>query len=294
MKTLLNHTYTKYLAIILGALLSVGLVTMVTFAETADEFMGSVDGIHVVNPSNAGTSYAVVNGWIAHTFLADGGEIAVRISTDEAGENLVGVTKTGIARQDVMSALGTDLYVGYGWRIPASYHNGQAHAFYVWADSGSSLQLIGSAMMEPSDNGLHGSFDGITGNTVAGWAVDLDGERVTMQYLPVMIFIDGQYVTTTMADKSRMDVENAYPEWGAGRFHGFHEEINVPSDFRNNDWHVVEAFTVETTEGQVRQLAGSHWRYIDQDGLMWTQTALETAQADAQLREESELDTIQF
>lgn len=291
MKTLLNHTYTKYLAIILGALVSVGLVTMVTFAESPSEFVGSVDGIHVVNASSPGTSYAVVNGWAARGADHDGGDVTLRISTDMEGNNLIGETTNGIARPDVEAAIGVGPYVGFGWRVPASYHDENLHTFYVWAEGISGNHMIGSVMMEPSDNGLHGSFDGITGNTVAGWAVDLDGERVTMQHLPVMIFIDGQYVTTTIADKSRMDVENAYPEWGAGRFHGFHEEINVPSDFRNNDWHVVEAFTVEATEGQVRQLAGSYWRYIDGDGLMWEvnpETIGETAS------EQDELDTIQF
>ena len=168
--------------------------------------------------------------------------------------------------------LGTLLPVGFSWRIPTSYRDGQQRTFYFWGVrqvAGQTLtQQIGDWPTDRSDGNLRGSVDAVMGSVVQGWAFDLDGEDVEHQALPVSIYIDGEYVASTIANIERQDLVSAFPLWSVGAWHGYNVSLNIPARFRDGGVHGVEVFGLEYTEGRMTKIGETSYREIDAQGTM--------------------------
>lgn len=279
-------------------LAGVALVSVKADSDAAPAYVqsgtavGSADQIQVRDFNQVGAKRAVLQGW-GFDRNTPNQTTDVRI-VDNLGTVVDTFTTTNV-RMDVQAVYPeAPAHNGFQWVIPSRYYDGGSYAFEVWVQLGNELntfQLVDTIWMEPMDLGVVGAFDAVTEDaTVAGWAIDLDGSYLAEQRLPVLIYIDGEFVTTLNTDWSRLDVAQAYGQYSIGPEHGFHEQIQIPERFRNNGWHVIEAFTVEVSESKLVQLPGVHWRYIDTDGHLSTSVDTGAGSQDVQ----NELDTIQF
>src|SRR5205823_12198614 len=63
--------------------------------------------------------------------------------------------------------------------------------------------------------------------TINGWTIDPDSTGA----VSVNVLVDGEYVATVTANKSRPDVGSAYPGWG--NYHGFTSTGILPDGIHN-------------------------------------------------------------
>ncbi|MEK7108336.1 MAG: hypothetical protein AAB898_01565, partial [Patescibacteria group bacterium] len=129
-------------------------------------------------------------------------------------------------------------------------------------------QQIGEWSADRYDGNLRGSVDAVLGTVVQGWAFDLDGEDVAHQALPVSIYIDGEYVASTIANIERQDLVSAFPLWSVGAWHGYNVSLNIPARFRDGGVHGVEVFGLEYTEGRMTKIGETYYRTIDANSVM--------------------------
>ncbi len=281
MKALLTHSYTKYVAIVLGALLSIGIVTAVVYAETTGAqyvqdgpARGYVDVTNSVGPSAEWPAFFAVRGWAFDAAVSNEG-IEVRV-LDESGE-VVETVPTVIPRSDVQGMYPeAPLTSGFAFDSPPRYNDGNSHTFSFWTQSSAGpnvWQFIGDATMTPSDAGVAGSLDGIVNNAVIGWAVDLDDRFLHLSQIPVAVYIDGDFIASDVARLQRPDVEDAliatYPQ--IGEFHGYNVAIPqsyIPTSLKDDRIHRVEVFALEVSEGTMASV-GVDWYYISPDGLLY-------------------------
>lgn len=281
MKALLTHSYTKYVAIILGAVLSVGIVTMAVGAQTTGaqyvqegSAIGFVDHTQTLGPVGEFPPRFLVRGWAFDSGHQDAGSAQVRV-LDGNGE-VVETVVTTLPRQDVVNAYNGPLNTGFAWFAPQRYNNGNTHTFTFWfntADNNNTWQYIGEAVMPPQDAGMAGSLDGVVNNAVIGWAVDLDDRQLHTSQIPVAVYVDGDFIASDVARLQRPDVEEALKDTyhQIGQFHGYNVAISssgLPAELKDDRLHRVEVFALEVTEG-VMTSVGVDWYYISQDGLLY-------------------------
>ena len=244
--------------------------------SSSGSVQGSVDGIVSISSSAFPGGYVVANGWAAFLGYSIGAPM-VRVSTDAAGANVVDEFRPDIARQDVWNvinaqlntpgSLDQNLKFGFSWRIPAALHDGVQRTLYFSAKNGEAWEPIGQAE-HVRDMGLWSSVDHWGTGDIRGWALDADGEDVANQPLPVFLYVDGEYVASTVAVGMRADVANYFLEHGGyavGPMHGFQISANMPARFRDGAVHVLEVYALEASEGLMTRI-GQAYRTIEADG----------------------------
>jgi len=259
------------------ALFSVGVFSMSSGAEGVEDFTvtGWVDGVHATADESVPVHPYDLLGW---AFSDNGDSVKIWLTTDREGMNVVGATETVLARSDVQDVFDSArLKSGFSWTVPARYYDGVDHKFFVWGSrttmasfSVGDSYLIGETSMEGRDGGVIGSLDGVSdGNLVSGWAVDLDSLYAGYsQDVPVLFYVDGNYVGSAVTSDVRADVEDVYSDLHVGANHGFHATLNLTRSYNDGNAHLLEAFIVETSEGSLYRLPGQQYIYLDDNGVI--------------------------
>jgi hypothetical protein len=183
--------------------------------------------------------------------------IAVRISADGS---LIGETTADLFRQDLIDAgASPDGLAGFSFDLRGHISIGEAHTILVegqdaqtaaWQPLDETPKVINCADSPPE-----GTHDGVDGTqppwtcVANGWAVDPDDRTAR---LTVQILVDGQEVTSTVADLFRQDLIDAAVSldglagftvnlWGL-MSHGTRHEIRVQAqDNETGEWSDVDS-----------------------------------------------------
>lgn len=285
MKTYLQHTSLKYVAIVLGALVSTFFGYLVVSAQTAivrydqltAESIGSVD-VAVIEANSMTAQRIRVAGWALNRANKQA-VTTVRVTNDFAGQDVVDMFVPGIARSDVSSVFpNTSEKPGFHWRAPSRYYDGADHTLYFFAGDASkdTWDYIGGVVLPRVDSGVVGSLDLINfvagKNVIVGWAMDLDDLWLETSQVPVAVYLDGDFVAAGVADSSRPDVEQAYMSkiTGVGAAHGYAVSVaanQIPGTMKDDKSHRLEVFALEVSEGTMQSI-GVKWPVIKADGKM--------------------------
>jgi len=273
----INKTKLKAGLLAITLLAGLGTLTTITLAQeniqsTTSVAIGFIDGITV--PALPSDSTTII-GWAADGYIPTA-EMEVFISTDREGLNIVGNTIANIARPDVEEVFIAPL-AGWAWEVPRNFYDGNTHQFHAWARSTDSsiirsLTYIGAVTQEPIDNGFTGAIDTLEDNIISGWAIDLDGQDIQNQQIPIFIYIDGQFIGSTKTGLERTDVGAAFLKYNAGNNQGWNIMLDIPNRLRDNKEHRIEVFALEYTQGEITKIGEPIFKYINTDGLIQNQT----------------------
>src|SRR5690606_36996817 len=128
--------------------------------------------------------------------------------------------------------------------------NSYEFAFYVGRSSDEYWRYpIGTATVKAQDKGLQGWVDYLEGNTVRGWAFDLDGEDIYSQKTAIMVTVDGQQVAMGLTGMRRDDVRDFWAtRYAIGNKHGYNFTLDIPTQFQDNKVHAFHVYALEFTE----------------------------------------------
>ncbi|QJU54424.1 hypothetical protein SCB71_14890 [Herbiconiux sp. KACC 21604] len=186
------------------------------------------------------------SGWAVD--LDSTGPVQINIVIDG---QLKAITTANLNRPDVASYLpGYGAAHGYGILVPTTVgsHKVCVHAMDTGGDGDTRLGCSTLTMMKGKPVG---SFDtayrGEAGINVTGWAIDPD----TTDPIDVVFYVNNRWTSATRADKSRTDVGQVFPGYGAA--HAF--SATVPVTPGTNQ---VCAYAVNTPASNDNPLIGCH------------------------------------
>lgn len=258
-------------------IVSGGLYFTTKQSNAAVTIQGSVDNIYGSSDTACNNS-AMIRGWAVDTSDAETSLfVFFTLSEDFNYDEILGQQTTHIVRSDVYDYhnQSVNMYSGFGWEVNPTLYDGQAHTIHVFAShdevtwSGSEVVHIGSITMDPINDGVRGSFDNIPAKSdvVSGWAIDFDTHDVNSTRVPVMIYGDGFYMDTVIAENTRPDLLDAFSECLYESYHGFNAHIEIPQKLKDNRTHLIEAYAVDISGKGMTEIGQFH-AWIYEDGTM--------------------------
>lgn len=274
----MNYFFKGFLIATLAvAIGSGGFYFTSNITKAAGTIEGSVDNIQGQTDSSCNNS-AMVRGWVVDTTDSETPMYVFFTLSDTFNYNeILGQQTTYLSRYDVYEYYdeNVSLKSGFGWEVNPTLYDGQTHTIYVFAShdevvwSGSEVAYIGSITMDPINDGVQGSFDDIPARSdvVSGWAIDFDTYNVDNIRVPVMIYGDGFYMDTVIAENSRQDLLSAFSGCLYDSYHGFNAHIDIPQKLKDNRTHLIEAYAVDIS-GKGMTKIGQFHAWIYEDGTM--------------------------
>ena len=255
--------------VLFPSILAVFILFVLPFHSTAaTQAIGSVDAVQYQENYGNAIHKATVVGWATDLNQNDVAT-TVTVYSPTLGE-VVGEFNTAIGRNDVRSVYGGYLHKGFHWPVPTRFYDGNTYQFSFYVGKANEEYWhypIGTATVSVEDKGLQGWVDILEGDSVSGWAFDLDGEDIYHQKTAIMVKVDDQQVGMGLTGMRRDDVRNFWANrYTIGNNHGYNFTLDIPNQFWDGKVHTFHVFALEFTEGKIQQIGGPFYRTIDVNG----------------------------
>ncbi len=222
-------------------------------AETP--IIGSVDGTATHTTWGIAGKRITIAGW-AKNLDDTPHSIEVVVTSPTLGNIVIDRFWAVVPRVDVANFYGGTPHAGFNWVVPARFYTGTPYTFQFYGITDSEQNLFqhpfGSIQVTPPDAGLEGSVDRLSGNSIAGWAIDLDGDNLSTQKTAVTLMIDGEQAGIGLTGVERSDVMTYLTNKGYGPVglnHGYAFTFETPNKYRDGQRHLFQAYALEFTEG---------------------------------------------